>query len=169
AEAGGQRYGGEGKARLVDQLLGEEHAAGLRHGDGRGAEMLLEKPTQLPAADAEPLGQGLDARLLAIERALGDEGEAARHGVRGAAPGAGLGRRLPPAAQAGAKPCLLRPRRGGEEAAVPELGGARRADRPAVDSGRGHADEQAAVETRIAGREGAVAGFLVELFHVETI
>ena len=56
----------------MDQLLGEEHAARLRHRDGRRAEVLLEEAPQLPLADAEPLGQRVDA-VVAVERAVGDE------------------------------------------------------------------------------------------------
>ena len=65
AEAGGQRHLGHRQARLVDQLLGEQHAPGLGDRDRRGAEMLLEQPPQLPLADAEPLGQRLDVGLVA--------------------------------------------------------------------------------------------------------
>src|SRR4029077_15932427 len=39
------------------------------------------------------------------------------------------------------------------------------ADRPAVDAGRGHAHEHAAVEAGIVGLEGAVVGSAVEHFH----
>ena len=53
----------------------------------------------------------------------------------------------------------------GEEAAVLELRRARRADRPAVDAGRGDADEEAAVEAGVAGLEGAVAGSAIEQVH----
>jgi hypothetical protein len=56
AEPGGQRDLRHRQAGVVDQLLGEQHAPGLRHGDGRGAEMLVEQAPQLPLADAEPLG-----------------------------------------------------------------------------------------------------------------
>ena len=42
--------------RVVQELLGEQHAARLGDGDGRGAEMALEQAAQLAAADAQPLG-----------------------------------------------------------------------------------------------------------------
>jgi hypothetical protein len=57
----------------VDQVLGEQHAAGLRHGDRRGAEMLLEQPAQLTAADAQPLGELFHTGLALVERAFGDQ------------------------------------------------------------------------------------------------
>ena len=130
AEAGGERDLGHRQARLVDELLGEQHAPRLRHRDRRGAEMLLEQAAQLPLADAQPRGQRVDARLVAVERAFRDQREAARHRVGGAAPGAEVRRRLGPAAQAGPEPRLLRRRRRREEPAILEL---RRAapDRPA--------------------------------------
>ena len=132
--------------------------------------MLLEQPPQLPLADAEPFGQRIDARALAVERAVRDQGKAARDRVRRAAPRAEVGRRLRPAAQAGAEAGLLRRGGAGEEAAILELGGARRADRPAIDPGRGDADEQAPVEARVAALQRPVAGTGIEpderqLFH----
>ena len=60
---------GHRKLRVLDQLLGEQHAPRLRHGDGRRAQMLVEQPAQLPLADAEPVGQRGHARL-AIEQRL---------------------------------------------------------------------------------------------------
>ena len=60
AEARGQRHFGHRQARVVQQLLGEQHAPRLGDGDRRGAEMVLEQPPQLATADAQPLGQRLD-------------------------------------------------------------------------------------------------------------
>ena len=42
----------------MDQLLGEEHPAGLRDRDRGGAQVQAKQPAQLPLADAEPAGQG---------------------------------------------------------------------------------------------------------------
>ena len=72
--------------------------------------MLAEQPPQLPLADAEPLGQGLDVAV--VERAGLDQRQRARDGVRRAAPGAEFGRGFRPAAQAGPEAGLLRRRRG---------------------------------------------------------
>ena len=102
---------------------------------------------------------------LAVECALGDQRQRAAHRVGGAAPEGEVGRDLGPAAQAGPEPRLLRGRGRGEEAAVLELGQARRADRPAVDAGRGDAHEHTAVEAGVVGLEGAVVGSAVEQFH----
>ena len=71
--------------RLVDELLGEQHAPRLRDRDRRGAEVLLEQPAELPLADAEPLGQRVDV-AVAVERAVCDQRQRPRHGVRRAAP-----------------------------------------------------------------------------------
>ena len=53
--------------------------------------------------------------------------------------------------------CRLARRRGrGEEASILEFGRASQADRPAINAGRGHADEDAADETGIMGLEDPV-------------
>ena len=149
----------------MQELLGEQHAPRLGDGDGRGAEVLLEQPAQLPAADAQPLGQRLDAGLVLVQRALGDQRERAAHGIGRAAPEGKVGRDLGPAAQAGPEARLLRRGGRGEEPAVLEFRRARRADRPAVDAGRGHAHEHPAIEAGIVALEGAVVGLAIEQFH----
>src|SRR5208282_3754102 len=54
-------------------------------------------------------------------------------------------------------------RRGvGEKAAVLALGCSRAADRPAVDTGRRHSHEEAAVEARVAGLDSVVATVVIE-------
>src|SRR5258708_23571555 len=131
--------------------------------------MLQEESAQLPSADAEPLGERLDASAVAVERSLGDQRETARHRVRGAAPGAEIGRRFRPATQAGAEACFLRRRRRRVETTILELRGPRPADWPAVDPGRGHADEETAVESSVARLKRPVAGLRVELFHGATM
>ena len=124
--------------------------------------MLLEQPAQLTPADAQLLGEGLDAGLALVERPLGDHLQRAAHGIRGAAPEGEFGRDLRPAAQAGAEARLLGRGGGGVVAAVLELGRAGGTDRPAVDSGRGHAHEDAAVEAGVVAPEGLIAGLAVE-------
>lgn len=75
AEAGGHRHCRHGQASLMDQLLGQQHPAGLRHGHRRGAEMLAEQAAQLPFADAQPAGETLD--IGGVQRAGLDQGEGA--------------------------------------------------------------------------------------------
>src|SRR5688572_30043264 len=67
-------------------------------------------------------------------------------------------RQFGPAAQAGPETGAFRLGRMAEEAAVLALRGPHPADRPAIDAGRGDAGEEAAVEARVAGFQGQVAG-----------
>ena len=57
AKAAGQRDLDHGEIGLMDQLLGKQHAAGLRDRDGRGSDVLAKEPAKLPLADLEPIGQ----------------------------------------------------------------------------------------------------------------
>ena len=138
----------------MDQLLGEQHPAGLGDGDRRGAEVALEQATQLPLAHAEAVGKAL--HVGAVQGAGLDQREGARDGVGGSLPGGKVRRGLRAAAQAGSEPGRLSRRRGGEEGDVLGLGDARRADRPAVDAGRLDAHEQAAVEPGVPRQQGAI-------------
>ena len=70
----------------------------------------------------------------------------------GALPGASSGRQR----RQGRKPACSAACGAVEEAAVRRLRRLRRADRAAVDAGRGHADEEHAVEAGVAGGEGGV-------------
>ena len=166
AEPRGERDLRHGHARLVDELLREQHAAGLRDRDGGRAQVLLEQPAELATADAQPVGQRVDPRLAAVQAAVGDERQRARDGVRGAPPGREVGRRLRAAAQARTEPRLLRGRGRREEAAVLELGAAGGTDRPAVDAGRGDADVDAAVVALVPRLEDPPAGYAIQQVHV---
>ena len=102
-------------AGLVDQLLREQDASGLRHRDRRRAQVLREQAAQMALADAR--GGGERRRRRARRRAR----------PRRSAPGArdtvfdvprqaaSVGRRLGPAAQAGAEAGLLGRGRAREE------------------------------------------------------
>jgi hypothetical protein len=72
AKARGQGDLRHGQTRFVDQLLGEVDPAVLGDSHGRGAQMLLEQPTQLALAHAQALGQIADAGVL-VQAALGDQ------------------------------------------------------------------------------------------------
>src|SRR4051812_21034694 len=119
----------------------------------------------MAAADAEAFGEDLHRGFLFVERAFGDELEGARHAARGAAPGSGVGSRLGPATQAGAKARALGGGCTDEEAAVllPRRAGG--ADGPTIDAGRGDADEEAPVETRVARHERLITHVGIELGH----
>ena len=104
---------------------------------------------------------------VAVERAVRDQAPAparpcSRCRARRRDPGAVSGRQR----RQGRKPASCAAAAVGRSAVL-RLGRARRADRPAVDAGRLDADEEAPVEARVAGLEGAVAG-VIEI-HGRTI
>ncbi len=68
----------------MDELLGEQHAAGLRNGDGRGPDVTPEQTAQLPLADLEPGGEGGDVCL--VQGPALNQLQCARHRCRSAAP-----------------------------------------------------------------------------------
>ncbi|MNE73888.1 hypothetical protein D3C80_1699240 [compost metagenome] len=73
-------------------------------------------------------------------------------------------RQFRPALQAGAKPRQFRRRRAGIKSAVFDFRRAGAAHRPAIDAGRGHADEKAAVKFAIARTQCVIQGLLL-VFH----
>ena len=156
---------GHRQAGVMDQLLREQDASSLGHRHRRGSEVLHEQASEMARADAESLGERIDAGLLAVEGAVGDQREAARHRVRRAVPGAEVRCGLGSAAEAGAEARRLGSGGGGVEPAILEPGGPRRADRPAIDPGGGDAHEEPAVEALVACLERAVAGCGIESVH----
>ena len=162
AEARGHGDGGHGEARFVQKLLGEEHAAGLRDGQWRGTDVLIEQAAELALADAERGREPLDRRTRAVERALGDASHRAAHRVCSATPCRRVRRDLRAAAEAGAEAGLLCSGGGWKEAAVLAHRCARGTDRTAVDAGGGDTGEEAAVEARIVRLERAIADVGVE-------
>ena len=135
AEACGHGDGGHGQARFVQKLLGEEHAARLRDGQGRCADVLIEEAAELTLAHAERGGELLDRCAGAVERALCNAGHGAADGAGGAAPCGRVRRDLRAAAEAGAEAGLLGSGGGQKEAAVFAHGRARGTDGAAVDAG----------------------------------
>ncbi len=119
--------------------------------------MLEEEAAELAFAEAEAFGELFYGGVVAVERAFVDECEGSGDGVRGAAPGGGVGRGFRAAAEAGAEAGFLRSGCGGEEAAVFELHAASWADGPTVDSGGSNADVDEAVEARVFALQSAVA------------
>jgi hypothetical protein len=151
----------------VDELLGEEDAAGLRYGDGGCSEMLVEEPAELAFADAEAFGESFYGCAVAVEGAVGDESEGAGDGVGGSAPGGEVGGGFGAATEAGTEAGLLCGGGGGEEADVFVFRGACGADGTAVDAGGGDAYEEEAVEAWIAALQCAIANLSTGEFHVE--
>ncbi len=56
-KAAGERDVDHGKIRLMNQLLGQQYAAGLRHGDRGGPKMPLEETPELPLPNFKPVGK----------------------------------------------------------------------------------------------------------------
>lgn len=120
----------------------------------------MKEPAQLAASDSESLGELFES--VFIELTLSDERERAGDGVGSAEPGAELRHHFGTAAQTWTKARFLGGRGGREEATVRLLRRWGRADGSAVDAGRGHAHEEAAIEARVTRAQGAVAGLVVE-------
>src|SRR6185436_1926851 len=87
----------------------------------------------------------------------------ARHRVRRAAPDAEVRRGLRSTAQTGPEPRLLSTCRRSVERHVLAPRRSRRANRPAVDAGRLHADEETPVETSVSRQNGPVTGIAIEI------
>ena len=160
AEAGGERNIGHGQIGLVDELLGEENAARLRHRDRCSAEVLLEETSQLAPRQTKGLGQHFNITI--VEGARLDQRQRPRHRGRAAMPNGDVWRELGPASQAGPKTGRLGGG-GGEVVADVLPVWTRRADRPAIDAGRLNGGEDPPIEAGIVGREGVVAGGDVNL------
>src|SRR5579859_6210894 len=140
AESCRERNVRHGHPGLVDELFGEEHAPGLRHGDGRRAEVLKEQSSELAFPEPESFGELLYGGSLSVEHSLVNERQGARDGVRGSSPRGELRSCFGAAAQAGTEARLLRCRGGGEKPAIHEVRCAGGADGATVDTGRPHAD-----------------------------
>ena len=69
-----------GRTRFVDELLGKVQAAGVRHRDGRGAQMLEEEPAQMTRTYSQTLGENFHAAVF--QTAVADQAQRSRHGVR---------------------------------------------------------------------------------------
>ena len=160
-ETRGERHLGHRERRLVDHLLGEEDAPRPRDRKRRYADVPVEQAPEMTATDPETPGQLLDAG--AVERPVGDQGEGARYRARRAAPGGKFRRDLGPAAQTRPEPGRVRRRRAGQEQAVLDLRRARRANRPAVDTGAQDGGEEPSVEAGVAHQQRAVAGVTIEI------
>ena len=158
--------------RFADQLLGGQKAPVGRDGLRSGADMRKEEPPELPLAHAEAGGELVE--LAFVERPFLDEAQGTRNAGGRARPGWRAGRRFRPAAQAGTKPCRFGCGRARHEKTMFPFRHPRRADRPAIDARGADTDEEAAVEARILGKDGAVATRGIErgrgkgggLFHV---
>src|SRR5215472_15242596 len=117
--------------------------------------MLLEQPRQVSRANAQPLGERFDARI--VERTFIDQAHCPLNGGERSFPGGREGRRLGPAAQARSITRCLGGSGGWVVFDILAVRRAYRADWPAVDAGRAHAREKAAVIGCVAADPSAVA------------
>jgi hypothetical protein len=160
-EAADQRHLRDRQVGVGQQLLGGVQPVRLQILHGRDAELRLEDAPHVAVAHAQPGGELLDrGRFFGPDFGLVEQARGlVRQDVGGVLDGPHhrMRRQFGPAAQAGAEAGVLGLRRMVEETAVLALGCFHAADRPAVDAGRGHAGEKAAVETRVPRLQGEVA------------
>src|SRR5579859_1015085 len=109
----------------------------------------------MPGTDSEPCSQLLHA--LSVQRTVMDEPECPAHGGRSAEPRRRAGRCFRPATQAGPETRLGRSSGAGEIFDVLLFRRRCRADRPAIDAGGGHADEETPVEAWVPRQASSIA------------
>jgi len=160
AEAAGKGHVGHRQGRIGEQPLGEQQALGLCKFHRRDAELGAEGAPQVPIGNAQSPRHGFQAAVF--QRAVFDQPRRGLSEARGRVHAGIAGRQLRPAAQAGPVPGGLGGRRARVEAAVLASRRLHRAHRAAVDPGRGHRDEEAPVEARVARAQRAVAGVGIE-------
>ena len=154
-EAAGEGDLGDRQRRFGQQLLGQQQPARQQQLNRRHAQLLVDDAADLARAELELVGDLLEARLLVevpFLEPLHDQLRDPLRIVHRRAPR----RQFRAATQAGPKAGLFGLLRRVEEAAVGRLRRLRRADRPAVDIRRRDADEEHAIEPRIAGRQRPV-------------
>ena len=89
AEPCGECDLGHRQMRFVDELLGEQNAAGLGDGDRRRAKMLAEETPELPLTYTQATSQGINTSL--VQSAKLNQYQGARYGIRRAPPRAEVG------------------------------------------------------------------------------
>jgi len=114
----------------------------------RCTQVLAEEAPQVPARDAEALGELFDRPVIECTR--GDQPQAAPDGGRRTAPGGRARCALGPTAQTRPVAGLARCRGTGIKRDVFFLRCHRRTDRPAVNARRFDADKKLAVKARVA-------------------
>ncbi len=158
--AGGRRNRRDRQRRFGQELFREQQAPRRSDFERARAELLGEKPAQVPLADADParkLGQ-----RSRVERALLDQAQRTGDELALRAVQRRSGRRFRTAAQARPKTCGRCRGGAGVIADVARLGRRRGTDGPAIDPRRRDGDEEEPVEARIARLAGAIAYAAVE-------
>ena len=166
-KAAGEGHLGHRPRGLSEQLLGEQQAPREQQLNGRNAELVLHDSPNLPRAELELAGNRLEARFLvelpfreSLDNQLRNPLRIVHRRVSR--------RKLWPAAQTRAEARLLGLLSRIIESAIGCLWRLHPAHRPAVDAGRGDADEEHAVEPRIVRRQCVVKPAMI-LAHLPTI
>jgi hypothetical protein len=133
---------------VIDQALRKVQPLRMCNGQRRGAKVLAEQPPKMPARDAKPRRELLDATF--IECAFGNQAQTTPDRCRRSAPGRRSGRTFGPAPQAGPETGFAGSGRAGEKRDVFFFRHVCRADRTAVNAGRLYADKKAPVKSRVA-------------------
>src|SRR5207302_3447158 len=115
-EAGGERDVGERKVRRFDQRSGGLRPLRARDRERTGAQLTEQQPVQVAFADGEPLSES--GNTFAIDDTVGDQAHRPTDEVAADIPLGRPGRRIWPAALAGAEAGELRRRGGRIEADV---------------------------------------------------
>ena len=146
-KAGSQRHVSHRQGGVGQQSLGQQQPLGLGIVDRRDTELRIEDPPQMPVGHTElprDLGQTTHRECAVFNQC--------RRRLR--EPGTGIDariarRELRPTAQAGPKARVLGCGSARIEAAIFATRRAGGADRPAIDTGAGHAHEEAPIETGV--------------------
>jgi hypothetical protein len=125
--------------------------------------MLSKQAAKLTLANPQPCGESLYVSVVEAPRL--DQPKCSGYGIGAAAPESKFGRRLRPTPQTGAKPGRLCCSSRRKETDILSLGRGRRAERPAINSGRRDRDEKASIETVISRFNGSITGVVV---HIHT-
>ena len=131
--------------------------------------MADKQPAQVSAGDAQPLGQGIDRATLAIKRAFfDDEPCCTLHCGEAAFPGRTKRGRFRAAAEARAESGGFGRSGTRQELDITAQRQPYRADAPAINARRSNADEESAIERRVARQPGPLADRVVVLVHGAT-
>ena len=141
-------------------MFGQQQSPRQQQLDWGYAELAADDAADLAGAELELIGDRLDAGMLSEPSFLQTLHDQLRDSLRIVHRRASR-RELGAASQARAEARLFGLLRRVEEAAVAGLGSLDAADRPAIDPGRGDADEEEAVEPRVACRHCVVQAPMV--------
>src|SRR5450830_420278 len=159
-EAGRERDFGNWKRRLIQQAAREVDAVRALKRSGRGADVLREKPPQVPRAESEAFRKSFHGFVpVAVEnpfqRARNRRGRPVPHGR--------AGRSLRPAPPTRAESGIFRGRGVRVKAHVLRFRERRGAAGPAIDARRHDADEEPARKAGVPAQNGLYAGSILEV------